>query len=123
MLKSRQISRFKPKSQPPRYYEPTPEQAAPTDEKPGSEQDESMADVVDVEGNESGYVLDTYIRMPAEMFELEHYRSVGLLVLDSQPDLDEFYNDDSDDESEMYDEEEDENGLLIQSTNKIYEES
>ena len=118
ILKPKQVCKLKPKPQAPRYYE-SPEQAVSTIEKQNSRKDEAMTDPGDPEGDESGYVMDTYIRMPAEMFELENHKSIGVLVLDSQPDIDEFYNDDSDSDSEIFDEEEDENGLLPQSTNKI----
>ena len=72
-----------------------------------------MIDAVNADGDETEYVTDTYIRMPAEMFVSDQQKNVGVLVLDSQPDIDEFFNDDSDKESEMYDEEEDENGLWL----------
>jgi hypothetical protein len=114
MHKPKQVSRFKPKPQTPRFYEPPAEQAASAVENQRPEQDEAMADAGDVDGDESSYVMDTYIRMPAEMFDMEGQKSVGVLVLGSQPDIDEFYNDDSDSDSENFDEEEDENGLLHQ---------
>lgn len=111
MIKARQVSAFKPKAPAFRYHERHPEQARSTDEKTEPSQDQVMTDAADAEGDESGYVVDTYIRMPAEMFEFHEQKSVGFLVLDSQPDVDDFYNDESDNESEVYDEEEDENGM------------
>lgn len=100
------LSRFKPKAPALRYNERHPEAAAQELE------DQSLMDGDD----DSKYVLETYIRMPIEMFQsVEQTKNFGLLVLDSQPDIDEFYNDDSDDDSEIYDEEEDENGLTTDS--------
>jgi len=110
IIRARQVSSFKPKAPVLRYHERHPEQAKVTEGKKESNQDEIMTDAADPDGDDSGYVLDTYIRMPAEMFEFEDQKNVGLLILDSQPDIDEFYNDDSDSDSEIYDEEEDENG-------------
>ena len=66
---------------------------------------------MDVDEDESSYIVETYIRVPVEQVNLERSQaSIGLLVLDSQPDIDEFYNEDSDSDSDIYDEEEDENG-------------
>jgi flagellar basal body rod protein FlgC len=111
IIRARQVSHFKPKAPALRYHERHPEQAEATEGKKEFNQDEIMTDAADPDGDESGYVMDTYIRMPAEMFEFREQKSVGLLVLDSQPDIDDFYNDDSDSDSEIYDEEEDENGM------------
>jgi hypothetical protein len=110
IIRARQVSSFKPKAPALRYHERHPEQAKATGGKGESKRDETMTDAADPDWDDSGYVLDTYIRMPAEMFEFEDQNNVGLLILDSQPDIDEFYNDDSDSDSEIYDEEEDENG-------------
>ena len=110
IIRARQVSSFKPRAPTLRYNERHPEQARDTEGNNGSNQDEIMTDAADLGGDDSGYILDTYIRMPAEMFEFEDQKNVGLLVLDSQPDIDEFYNNDSDSDSEIYDEEEDENG-------------
>jgi hypothetical protein len=113
IIRARQVSSFKPKAPALRYHERHPDQARATDGSKGPNQDEIMTDAADPDGDESSYVMDTYIRMPAEMFEFQEQNSVGLLVLDSQPDIDEFYNDDSDSDSEVYDEE-DENGTSFQ---------
>jgi flagellar basal body rod protein FlgC len=115
VIRARQVSSFKPKAPTLRYHEQHPEKARAADAKKDSNQDEVMTDAADQDGDDSDYVMETYIRMPAEMFECEEQKSVGLLVLDSQPDIDEFYNDDSDSDSEIYDEEEDENGESSQS--------
>jgi hypothetical protein len=112
IIRARQVSSFKPKAPALRYHERHPEQARDIEGKKESNQDEIMTDAAEPDGDEADYVMDTYIRMPAEMFEFEEQKSIGLLVLDSQPDIDEFYNDDSDSDSEIYDEEEDENGTF-----------
>jgi hypothetical protein len=58
------------------------------------------------------YIIDTYVRIPADALETdEQSKNFGLLVLDTQPDIDEFYREDSDSDEEDDDEEEDENGI------------
>jgi len=104
-------SRFTPrKGAGVRYHERHPEVPRPTttaETKTESHDGESM----EVDEDESSYIVETYIRVPVEQVNLERSQaSIGLLVLDSQPDIDEFYNEDSDSDSDIYDEEEDENG-------------
>ena len=73
-------------------------------------------DIDDVELEEemyddSDFIIETYIRVPADVLEsTEDQKVFGLLVLDSQPDIDEFYRDDDESDEEEDDEEEDENG-------------
>jgi hypothetical protein len=64
------------------------------------------------EGMDDGdYIIDTYVRIPADALETEEQsKNFGLLVLDSQPDIDEFYREEEDSDEEDDDEEEDENG-------------
>jgi hypothetical protein len=115
-IRARQVSSFKTKAPALRHHERYPEHGGATGAKKSSNQDEIMTDAAGPDGDESEYVMDTYIRLPAEILEFEEQKSVGLLVLDSQPDIDEFYNDDSDSDSEIYDDEEDENGKSFQLT-------
>ena len=59
----------------------------------------------------SEYIIDTYVRMPANTLEIsDSQKNIGLLVLASQPDMDKFYLEDSDSGEEEGDEDEDENG-------------
>jgi Transcription factor Iwr1 len=80
--------------------------------------DEAMTDATETREEDSNYIIDTYVRMPAEMFESsEQAQNIGLLVLETQPDVDEFYNEYSDNDSDNYDEdEEDENGTPSKAT-------
>jgi hypothetical protein len=105
-------SRFKPKAPALRYHERHPEDSpAPATSARHANQD--ITESMDVDEDDGDYVIETYIRVPVEHVTLdEDPKNVGLLVLDSQPDIDEFYNDDSDSDSEIYDEEEDENGNI-----------
>lgn len=100
-------SRFKPRASAGlRYHERHPEAVTAQ----GTEADNEMQ-AMDVDDDDSNYIIETYIRMPVEQALLEsNEASIGLLVLDSQPDIDQFYNGDSDSDSDAYDEEEDENG-------------
>lgn len=100
-------SRFKPRAAAGlRYHERHPDAVTAQ----GTEADSEMQ-AMDVDDDDSNYIIETYIRMPVEQALLEsNEASIGLLVLDSQPDIDQFYNGDSDSDSDAYDEEEDENG-------------
>ena len=62
--------------------------------------------------DDSEYIIDTYIRMPADDTEIDTAKNIGLLVLDGQPDIDEFYSVDTESEDEEEDDEEDENGIF-----------
>ena len=100
-------SRFKPKKPAMRYAERHPEEKPVGDT--AMEIDEPFIEDEDVDGE---YIIDTYVRIPAEALEVEeHQKNFGLLVLDSQPDIDEFYREEEDSDEEEEDEEEDENGI------------
>jgi len=101
-------SKFKPKAPALRYAE----------RHPGEETDMAMEIdeefVEDDSMDESEYIIDTYIRIPAEALETtETPKNVGLLILDSQPDIDEFYREDDESEEEEDDDDEDENGNAL----------
>lgn len=101
-------SRFKPKKPALRYQERHPEEAA----QHGAAMDIDESYLEEDMDDDSDYIIDTYIRMPADIFESsDNQKNFGLLVLDSQPDIDEFYREDDESEEEEDDEEEDENGL------------
>ena len=98
-------SKFKPKKPAARYHERHPDQVPH-----GSiDVDEPYLDDDDLD-DDGDYVIDTYIRMPADEVEPDKTNDFGLLVLESQPDFEEFYREDSDHDTEEEDEEEDENG-------------
>ncbi|KAE9367436.1 hypothetical protein N431DRAFT_383133 [Stipitochalara longipes BDJ] len=102
-------SNFKPKKPALRYAERHPEEqtgnrqeAMEVDEPHIGDEDEDMDD--------GEYIIDTYVRIPADALEREEQsKNFGLLVLDTQPDIDEFYREEEDSEEEDDDEEEDEN--------------
>lgn len=99
-------TKFKPKKPALRYHERHPEQALPS----GSGMNIDQHEVQDVEmDDDTDYVIDTYIRMPAYQLESDTEDKFGLLVLDSQPDIDEFYKTQIEEEEEEEDFEEDEN--------------
>ncbi|OBT84054.1 hypothetical protein VE02_07023 [Pseudogymnoascus sp. 03VT05] len=112
-------SRFKPRAAAGlRYHERHPDAVTAQ----GTEADSEMQ-AMDVDDDDSNYIIETYIRMPVEQALLEsNEASIGLLVLDSQPDIDQFYNGDSDSDSDAYDEEEDENAENHPSTDYPDEE-
>lgn len=105
----RKVSKFKPKKPALRYQERHPDEASTQNN--GMDVDEPV--VYDEEmDDDSEYIIDTYIRMPAQDLDAEAEQNIGLLVLESQPDIDEFYIEESDPEDEENDEEEDENGMF-----------
>ncbi|KAF4631428.1 hypothetical protein G7Y89_g6705 [Cudoniella acicularis] len=100
-------SRFKPKKPAMRYHERHPEQAP---EKLHNEMDVDDSFSGDEMDDDAEYIIDTYIRIPAHTLESTgNPKNIGLLVLDSQPDIDDFYLEDWDSDEEEEDEEEDEN--------------
>jgi hypothetical protein len=104
-------SKFKPKIPKLRYHERHPEQFA----KQGS--DMEVEELVEDMDDNSDYIIDTYIRMPADAVEMNMHaeKNIGFLVLDGQSDIDEFYGAETEsDDDEDYDEE-DENGILLTS--------
>ena len=98
----KKLSKFKPKVPKLRYHERHPEQFADQDSQ--TEVEEFIEDIDD----DSDYIIDTYIRVPADVMELDTNAETnfGFLVLDGQEDIDEFYNAEVEsDEDEGYDEE------------------
>lgn len=103
-------TRFKPKLPSQRYNERHPEHNSTPYTGPDVNDDLQRDETTD---DEDDYIIDTYIRVRGEtMLSNGEPENIGLLVLDSQPDIDEFYISDSDSDSDLYDEEEDENGRL-----------
>jgi len=106
-------SKFKPKKPALRYAERHPgEKVVPEHE--AMEVDEAhIGDEDDEDMDDGDYIIDTYVRIPADALQTdEQPKNFGLLVLDSQPDIDEFYQEEDDSEEEDDDEEEDENGTF-----------
>jgi hypothetical protein len=100
-------SKFKPKIPKLRYHERHPQQFA----NEGSEME--VEELVEVMDDESEYIIDTYIRMPADVMEMDAVteKNIGFLVLDGQSDIDEFYDIDAESEDDEDYDEEDENGM------------
>jgi hypothetical protein len=102
----RKPTKFKPKVPARRYAERHPDQVVDT----AAEMDIDEVYTDDYMDEDGDYIIDTYIRIPAESLEsLEAQKNVGLLILDSQPDIDEFYRDDDASDEEEDGEDEDEN--------------
>ena len=103
---SKKPSKFKPKVPKLRYHERHPEEFADTQDQ--LEDEEYVEDMDD----ESEYIIDTYVRVPADVMELDtnEKRNFGFLVLDGQEDIDEFYNAETESEEDEDYDDEDENG-------------
>ncbi|KAF7921138.1 uncharacterized protein EAE97_011406 [Botrytis byssoidea] len=99
-------TRFKPKVPALRYKERHPEENT-------MEVDEDQMSRVETDGDvdtDSEYIIETYIRVPAEDIDNEDNQiNFGILVLDAQSDIDEFYQDWDTDEEVEDEAEEDEN--------------
>ncbi|EKD17611.1 hypothetical protein MBM_04472 [Drepanopeziza brunnea f. sp. 'multigermtubi' MB_m1] len=94
-------SKFKPKKPAKRYSERHPESIVDT----AMDVDEEYVDV-DMD-DDAEYIIDTYVRVPAEA--MESGKSIGLLILESQPDIEDFYGGEDDSSEEEDDGDEDEN--------------
>jgi hypothetical protein len=101
-IKKGTSSKFKPKVPAQRYRDRHPETAAPPVVK---EADPEQTD------DDGDFVIDTYVRMPAEDVPVGEKNHIGYIVLEDQPDIDEFYEDEDmeNEDDEEYDED-DENG-------------
>lgn len=100
--------RYTPKSTQ-RLRDRHPEIAAQKEESMIQEAEGKMD--VDMDEDEEDFIVETYVRVPVEQLGIgsqEH--SVGLLVLEGQVDVEEFYGEEDESDSDLYDEEEDENG-------------
>lgn len=114
--KKKTQSKFKPKKPALRYQERHPEEFPDLSLKMEIEAG-SIDDEVD-DGSE--YVIDTYIRMPADdLVTADSEKNFGLLVLDSQPDIDDFYLEDSDSDELEDEDEDDENGNTLSAMLKV----
>jgi hypothetical protein len=102
-------SKFEPKKPAQRYAGRHPEEKALHDT--AMEVDEPYHEGEDLD-DDSDYIIDTYVRIPAHAVESEQQKNFSLLVLESQPDIDEFYREEEDSDEEADDEDEDENGNL-----------
>ncbi|KAH9223129.1 hypothetical protein DL95DRAFT_518027 [Leptodontidium sp. 2 PMI_412] len=97
-------SKFKPKKPALRYLERHPEHRVAA----SMEVDEEY--IVEDMDDDSEYIIDTYVRVAADALEAEEgQKNIGLLILDSQPDIDEFYREDEESDEEEDDGDEDEN--------------
>lgn len=104
-------TRFKPRKPALRYKERHPDQVNEDNHSLEVDEEEPVDDYEESEGEDSEYIIETYYRVPADVLEsAEGSRNIGLLVLESQPDIDEFYINESDSEEEDEEDEEDENG-------------
>jgi hypothetical protein len=105
--KSSTPSKFKPMKPKLRYHERHP------DENVSSWQSKRLDEhyASDEEMDDADYIIDTYIRIPADTMigDLDMDKNFGLLVLDGDADIDEFYRESLEEEEDDEDEDEDEN--------------
>lgn len=109
-LRGNTPSKFKPKVPAQRYAERHPEDKYLETRDMGMDLDGPYEE--DEMDDDAEYIIDTYIRMPADALETENLpKNIGFLVLDSQPDIDAFYQEEEDSDEEEDDLDEDENGI------------
>ncbi|KAI0010120.1 hypothetical protein F4779DRAFT_627337 [Xylariaceae sp. FL0662B] len=97
--------RFKPKAPAKRYAERHPETVQSPVDKAMIDADVGISD-----SDEDGYIIETYVRIPAsKMGEHVSPQNVGLLVFDAEPDMEFFYGEGTDSEDEWAEDDEDEN--------------
>lgn len=97
--------RFKPKPIK-RRHERHPEEFQ--QEPPKQEAEDADVGMADSD-SDGDYVIETYIRVPANVAENVAPHHVGLLVFDNDPDIDLFYGDGFDSDDEYAEDDEDEN--------------
>ncbi|OAA43078.1 Transcription factor Iwr1 [Metarhizium rileyi] len=100
--------RFKPKSPAKRFHERHPE-LAPS-QSPGTSTDATMSDLSDEEGDDDEWVIEEYVRIPANSVALDVAPAdVGILVLEDEEESLLFFGSALDDDDEFGEDDEDEN--------------
>ncbi|KAF8857150.1 hypothetical protein BDZ45DRAFT_726930 [Acephala macrosclerotiorum] len=100
-------SKFKPKAPALRYAQRHPQDKTLASHSTGMDLDRDYVEEMD---DDSEYIIDTYVRMPADALEHEDApKNIGFLILDSQPDIEEFYREDEESSEEEDEADEDEN--------------
>lgn len=101
--------RFKPKSPAKRFHERHPELAPP--QSSATSTDTTMSDISDEEGDDSDWVIEEYVRIPANSVALDVAPAdVGILVFEDEDESLLFFGSAWDEDDELGEDEEDENG-------------
>lgn len=109
-------SRFKPKAPAKRYHERHPEVPAPGTAMDG-EGDLNMTDASEEEGDDDDWVIEEYIRIPANSVAMDVAPTdVGFLVLDGEEESLLFFGPQNDEDEDWDEDEEDENGRQLLSS-------
>ncbi len=114
VTKSPRTMHFKPKAPAKRFAERHPELGQDGEAGPVADLGRRMGDIDMESGSDTDdedYVIEMYVRVPGhELSDKLALEKVGLLVFDTEPDVDFFYGHESDSEPELEDDE-DENGM------------
>ena len=106
MEQDKQPSRFKPKAPAKRYQERHPELAPPPNQV-----DITMSDLSDEEGDDDEWVIEEYVRIPANSVALDvSPADVGILVFNEEEESKLFFGSSADDDDDVAEDDEDENG-------------
>ncbi|KFH48037.1 hypothetical protein ACRE_010970 [Hapsidospora chrysogenum ATCC 11550] len=105
--------KYRPKAPAKRYQERHPDQAQNTPVDQGK--DTPMTDdVSEDDGNDSDWVIDEYVRIPAASMAVDvSPGDVGVLVLDGEGDDTLFFGPENDEEDNYLEDDEDENGITF----------
>lgn len=112
--------KYKPKPPAKRFAERHPDVAAKQQHLDGP----GTADHEDYESaSEDDYVVETYVRVPVSSLSEEvDPEKVGLLVFDTEPDVEVFYGEEGDSDDEVLEDDEDENGKSLLARNSYTEQ-
>lgn len=109
--KKAEKSRFKPKAPAKRYQERHPQVISTQDADTPMSNTAQATDVSDEDGDEEDWVIEEYVRIPANKMASDISPSdVGFLVLEGDADNLLFFGPQNDDEDDLGEDEEDENG-------------
>lgn len=111
--KKPETHRFKPKAPAKRYAERHPQvAAAATATAADGEGDVNMSDGSEEEGEDEDWIIEEYIRIPANTMAIDVNPSeMGFLVLEGEEESLLFFGPQNDDDDEWAEDEEDENGM------------
>lgn len=107
--------RFKPKAPSKRYQERHPETSQQQQTHLGvGGQDTPMAELSEEDGDDDDWVIDEYVRVPADSMALDVAPTdVGFLVLEGDEENTLFFGPERDEEDDYLEDEDDENGKTL----------
>ncbi|KAI9166846.1 hypothetical protein HJFPF1_02961 [Paramyrothecium foliicola] len=114
--------RFKPRAPSKRYQDRHPDISPSKQPRQSSGQmDTPMGEISDEEGDDEDWIIDEYIRVPADSMAVDVAPTdVGFIVLEGDEENTLFFGPERDDEDEYLEDEDDENGMLACNTHGVH---